>query len=186
MKIFLTGATGYIGSAVLDAALRATHQITALVRTPQAADALASRGVTPVLGDLVVREVVSARRPKGSTRISIRPPIPARGAKRSIARPSRRCSPRPPSVRSRLRCAFVYTSGIWVLGSNAQPMDETAQANPGQLLGWRPGHEQVVLQAAAPNLRTAVIRPGVVYGGDRGIVSDLLKNALNGLIRVIG
>jgi nucleoside-diphosphate-sugar epimerase len=26
----------------------------------------------------------------------------------------------------------------------------------------------------------------VVYGGNRGIVSDLLKNALNGLIRVIG
>ena len=52
MKIFLTGATGYIGSAVLDAALRANHQITALVRTPQAVDALASRGITPVLGDL--------------------------------------------------------------------------------------------------------------------------------------
>ena len=65
-------------------------------------------------------------------------------------------------------------------------MDEAAQPNPGQLLGWRPSHEQFVLQAAAPNLRTAVIRPGIVYGGNRGIVSDLLKNALNGLIRVIG
>jgi nucleoside-diphosphate-sugar epimerase len=65
-------------------------------------------------------------------------------------------------------------------------MDETAQPNPGQLLGWRPEHEQFVLQAAGPNLRTSVIRPGVVYGGNRGIVSDLLKNALNGLIRVIG
>jgi nucleoside-diphosphate-sugar epimerase len=43
-----------------------------------------------------------------------------------------------------------------------------------------------VLQAAAPNLRTSVIRPGIVYGGNRGIVSDMLKNALNGLIRVIG
>src|SRR3990170_2934890 len=52
MRIFLTGATGYIGSAVIEAALRANHHITALVRTPQAADALASRGVTPVLGDL--------------------------------------------------------------------------------------------------------------------------------------
>jgi nucleoside-diphosphate-sugar epimerase len=83
-------------------------------------------------------------------------------------------------------CSFVYTSGIWVLGSNAQPMDETAQPNPGQLLGWRPSHEHVVLQAATPTLRTAVIRPGIVYGGNRGIVSDLLKNALNGLIRVIG
>jgi nucleoside-diphosphate-sugar epimerase len=65
-------------------------------------------------------------------------------------------------------------------------MDETAQPNPGELLGWRPAHEQLVLQAAGPNLRTSVIRPGIVYGGNRGIVSDLLKNALNGLIRVIG
>jgi len=52
MRIFLTGATGYIGSAVLDALLRANQQVTALVRTPAAADALASRGVAPVLGDL--------------------------------------------------------------------------------------------------------------------------------------
>ena len=32
MHIFLTGATGYIGSAVLDAFLRAGHEVTALVR----------------------------------------------------------------------------------------------------------------------------------------------------------
>ena len=35
-------------------------------------------------------------------------------------------------------------------------------------------------------LRTSVVRPGIVYGGARGIVSDLLKDALNGLVRVIG
>ena len=33
MRIFLTGATGYIGSAVLDAFVRGGHQVTALVRT---------------------------------------------------------------------------------------------------------------------------------------------------------
>src|SRR5205807_6342412 len=81
---------------------------------------------------------------------------------------------------------FIYTSGVWVLGSDAQPLTEAAQPNPGQLLAWRAGHEQMVLQAAGGNLRTAVIRPGIVYGGSRGIISDLLKNALNGLIRVIG
>jgi uncharacterized protein YbjT (DUF2867 family) len=52
MRIFLTGATGYVGSAVLDALLRANHQVTALVRAPQAADGVASRGVAPILGDL--------------------------------------------------------------------------------------------------------------------------------------
>jgi nucleoside-diphosphate-sugar epimerase len=35
-------------------------------------------------------------------------------------------------------------------------------------------------------LRTVVIRPGIVYGGTRGIIADLLKDAANGLVRVIG
>ena len=32
MRIFLTGATGYIGGAVLDALVRGGHVVTALVR----------------------------------------------------------------------------------------------------------------------------------------------------------
>ena len=182
MKIFLTGATGYIGSAVLDAALRANHQITALVRTPQAADTLASRGVTPVLGDL---SSVKSYRAAAEGHDAYIHTAADSGAKREEV-DRKAIETLLPAAAARAKSSevsFVYTSGVWVLGSNAQPMDETAQANPGQLLGWRPGHEQVVLQAAAPNLRTAVIRPGVVYGGNRGIVSDLLKNALNGLIR---
>jgi nucleoside-diphosphate-sugar epimerase len=185
MKIFLTGATGYIGSAVLDAALRASHQVTALVRTPQAVDALASRGVTTVLGDL---KTVKSYRAAAETQDAyihtalaaspIREEVDRKAIDTLLGLAAARAGSSP--------VAFVYTSGLWVLGSNAQPMDETAQANPGQLLGWRAEHEQVVLQAATTGLRTAVIRPGAVYGGNRGLVSDLLKNALNGLIRVIG
>jgi nucleoside-diphosphate-sugar epimerase len=185
MKIFLTGATGYIGSAVVDAALRANHHVTALVRTPQAADALASRGVTPVLGDLKTVKSYRAAAEAHDAYIHTaadsspkREEVDRKAIETLLSLASARAASSP--------VAFVYTSGIWVLGSNAQLMDESAQPNPGELLGWRPAHEQLVLHAAAPNLRTAVIRPGVVYGGNRGIVSDLLKNALNGLIRVIG
>jgi nucleoside-diphosphate-sugar epimerase len=185
MKLFLTGATGYIGSAVLDAALRGNHQITALVRTPQAADALAARGVTPVLGDL--KTVKSYRTAADAHDAYIHTAADSGPKREEVDRRAIETLMSLASFRAKFApVSFVYTSGIWVLGSNAQPMDETAQPNPGQLLGWRPAHEQLVLQAAAPNLRTAVIRPGVVYGGNRGIVSDLLKNALNGLIRVIG
>lgn len=185
MRIFLTGATGYIGSAVLDAVLRANHQVTALVRTPQAADALASRGVTPVLGDL--KTLKSYRAAAEGFDSYIHTAADSTAKREELDRKTVDALLAAASARARTApCSFVYTSGIWVLGSNAQPMDETAQANPGELLGWRPTHEQLVLQAAGPNLRTAVIRPGVVYGGNRGIVSDLLKNALNGLIRVIG
>ena len=185
MKIFLTGATGYIGSAVLDAALRASHQVTALVRTPQAADALASRGVTPVLGDLAT--VKSYRAAADSHDAYIHTAADSSPKREDVDRKAIETLMGLASARAKSApVSFVYTSGIWVLGSNAQPMDESAQPNPGQLLGWRPDHEQMVLKAAGPNLRTAVIRPGIVYGGNRGIVSDLLKNALNGLIRVIG
>src|SRR5438552_17312184 len=52
MRIFLTGATGYIGSAVLDAVLRAGHEVTALVRDPEKAERMSSRGVEPIIGDL--------------------------------------------------------------------------------------------------------------------------------------
>ena len=185
MKIFLTGATGYIGSAVLEASLRANHQVTALVRTPQAVDALTSRGATAVLGDL--KTVKSYRAAAEAQDAYIHTAAEASPNREEVDRKAVDTLLGLAAARAQSSpVAFVYTSGIWVLGSNAQLMDETAQPNPGQLLGWRAAHEQVVLQAATTTLRTAVIRPGVVYGGNRGMVSDLLKNALNGLVRVIG
>src|SRR5512134_2985478 len=45
MRIFLTGATGYVGSAVLDALRRAGHSVAALVRDPEKAERLTMSGV---------------------------------------------------------------------------------------------------------------------------------------------
>jgi nucleoside-diphosphate-sugar epimerase len=185
MRIFLTGATGYIGSAIVDALLRTSHQLTALVRTPQAADALAARGITPVLGDLSAAK--SYRAAAQGFDAYIHTAADSSPKREEIDRMAIEILLGAAASRADTSvCAFVYTSGVWVLGSNAQPVDETAQTNPTQLVGWRPAHEQLVLQAGGQSLRTAVIRPGIVYGGNRGIVSDLFKNALNGLIRVIG
>ena len=52
MRIFLTGGTGYIGSAVLDALVRAGHRVDALVRNTEKAAQVHARGAHPVLGDL--------------------------------------------------------------------------------------------------------------------------------------
>ena len=43
MRIFLTGATGYIGAAVLDALVRGGHDVTALVRDNEKARARRQR-----------------------------------------------------------------------------------------------------------------------------------------------
>jgi nucleoside-diphosphate-sugar epimerase len=88
---------------------------------------------------------------------------------------------------TRNRARFViYTSGVWVLGNCSTPGDESAALNPIPLVAWRPAHEQRVLAAATAGIRTIVIRPGVVYGGSRGMVGDIFKDAANSLIRVIG
>jgi len=81
---------------------------------------------------------------------------------------------------------IIYTSGIWVLGKAPEPIAEDAVPNPIGVSAFRPAHEQLVLAAASDQLRTVVVRPGVVYGGGRGIVGDILKSAINGLVRVVG
>src|SRR3982074_127674 len=52
MRIFLTGATGYIGAAVLDALVRGGHDVTALVRNNEKARSVAKRGAHTVIGNL--------------------------------------------------------------------------------------------------------------------------------------
>src|SRR5690349_5101245 len=52
MRIFLTGATGYVGSAVLDALIRGGHDVTALVRNNGKAAEVSVRGAHPIIGNL--------------------------------------------------------------------------------------------------------------------------------------
>ncbi len=51
-SVFLTGATGFVGGAILDALLERGDTVTALVRSEADADRLAARGAVPVLGDV--------------------------------------------------------------------------------------------------------------------------------------
>jgi nucleoside-diphosphate-sugar epimerase len=184
MRIFLTGGTGYIGSAVLDSLVRASHHVDVLVRNRENATAIQARGGHPVLGDLAQPDSYArvAERADGAihTAMTHAPRAPALDA---IAIET--LLP-PGKAVSRAGRFFIYTSGVWVLGPAPAPVDEASPINPIEQLAWRAPHEQRVLEAAAWGTRTAIVRPGIVYGGSRGIVSDLFKDAANGLVRVIG
>ena len=187
MRIFLTGGTGYIGSAVLEALLRGGHDVTALVRDREKAERVSIRGVQPVVGELSKPKAYGAAAEAcdgiihAAYEYSKRGPKVDREAIDNLLAAARRRDGGPQ------RPFFIYTSGIWILGKTAKPAAEDAPVNPAPYVAWRPEHERLVLEAGADGaVRTAVIRPGIVYGGSRGIIGDMLKDAANGLVRVIG
>jgi nucleoside-diphosphate-sugar epimerase len=181
MRIFLTGGTGYIGSAVLDAFVRAGHHVDALVRNSEKAAQVQARGGNPVLGDAAdPKSYADAAAAADGVVLTAFEDSP-RGAK--VDATTIETVLAAPAAPGRF---IIYTSGIWVLGPATRPVDETAPLNPIEIVAWRPAHEARVLDAATAGWRTVVIRPGIVYGSDRGIVGDLLQDAANSLIRVIG
>lgn len=181
MRIFLTGATGYIGSAVLDGLLRGGHRVDALVRNSERASLVRQRGAHPVQGDLANPASYAEAVAVADGAIHAAFEYSPRGATVDATALDALLTP----VTSRPRFV-IYTSGVWVLGNQPSPADESVSVNPVPHVSWRPSHEARVLSAATDVLRTVVIRPGIVYGGSRGIVSDLLKDAANGLVRTVG
>lgn len=187
MRTFLTGATGHVGSAVLDAFLRCGHEVTALVRDPESAELMSRRGVQAVMGDLseptsyapaaeacdalVHTAFEHSNRTLKVDRQAIDALLDVAGRRAMSGR----------------RVTFVYTSNAWVLGNTPEGATEETPVNPPPLVAWRPEHEQIVLEGIrGADIRTAVVRPGIVYGGRCGVIRDMLKNAANGLVRVVG
>lgn len=189
MRVFLTGATGYVGSAILDALLRGGHQVTALVRDPEKAERVALRGVQTVLGELANPSgyVAHAETCDGIIHAAFEPSRRGGDVDR-LALDALLDAARTRATGPVERTPFVlYTSSMLAIGRAIRPATEKSLLRPTPLAAWRPSHERLVLEAGATGrVRTAVIRPGMVYGRSRGPIAELVKEAKNGLIRVIG
>lgn len=180
MRVFLTGGTGYIGAAVLDAFVRAGHHVDALVRHGGQAKEVEAHGAHAIVGDLAEAKSYSDALALADGAIHAAFESSARGPQVDAAALDALLGVPEPSGRF-----LIYTSGVWVLGSSSAPLDEESPLEPAELTAWRVPHERRVLDASS-GLRTAVVRPGIVFGGSRGIVGDLFKDAANGLVRVVG
>src|SRR5918999_5476741 len=130
MKVFLTGATGYIGSAVADRLLAAGHQASALARTDAAAARLRSAGIEPVLGDFndlrTVGQAAAAADGAISMATTYDPSIDGPAIDAMLDALAATNQP------------FIYTSGIWSHGDTGEKVvDESSVPRPAPLVAWR-------------------------------------------------
>jgi nucleoside-diphosphate-sugar epimerase len=174
MKVFVTGGTGYVGGAVVQALVRAGHEVTAVSRSGHGDGVVAALGAKPVRGALGSLAALAGRIAEHDAAIhtaidyGLGPPADAEAigalldGARQAARPF----------------AVVYTSGVWVLGHTAAPASEAEPiVRPAAAVAWRPPHEKRVLEAATDRVATAVIRPGIVFGEKRGLVTPWFASA---------
>ena len=179
MKILLTGATGYIGSSVLDVLRAHGHDVVAPVRSAHAAQKATATGATAVVGDITdaawftpLLEGVDAAIHTAAPSDGTAPQFDAAVAEAVIAAFSGTGKP------------YIHTGGLWIHGPSDDLTEETP-FNPPALVAWREGVES---RLEAAHLALSIVEPGIVYGHGAGIpasLADAPKDA-EGRLTVVG
>ncbi|HEX6853257.1 MAG TPA: NAD-dependent epimerase/dehydratase family protein [Candidatus Polarisedimenticolaceae bacterium] len=182
MKVFVTGATGYIGYNVARAFRRAGHEVVGLARSEGKARRLVENEIRPVIGTL---QDASIWRPVAeSASVLIHAAVDYQADTVALDRATvatlldaAKHGPGPKTV--------VYTSGVWVSGdTGTDAVDETSVPHPPALVAHRPEVERSVL--AATHAKGLVLRPGLVYGHQGGLTGLLFAGAVSGGLSVVG
>lgn len=163
MRIFMTGATGYIGGSVAVKLLQLGHEITGLVRSDAGAAALRALGMHPVRGSLDDRDVVS-QATRDADAVIDAAEANHDGVVVAIADALRGSGK-----------AFLHTSGSGIVATRADGRlveavyDEFTPVVPTlPRMQQRAAIDQVVFDAARDGIRAIVIRPSMIYGGGSG------------------
>lgn len=186
MRVFVTGATGFIGHTVVRELLKNGHQVTGLVRSAEKGRELESAGASAVVGDLKEpgSYLDAATRHHTLIHTAFEYSPAAVDADRAAVDTLLEAARSGDGMRH-----VIYTSGIWVLGATGDtPAYEDAPTDhPAPLVAWRVEHERRVLGADSDHLAAAAIRPGMVYGHQGSLVADYFKSAeKDGASRYIG
>ncbi|HEX6938504.1 MAG TPA: NAD-dependent epimerase/dehydratase family protein [Longimicrobiales bacterium] len=181
LRVFVTGATGYLGSAVVREFVAAGHEVTGLTRWAEQTLDVKALGARAVVGDLTstdtFRKVAAAHDVliHAAADHTAKRVVADRGAVEALlwaVRQREREKGEPP------RCV-IYTSGCFSVGETGDAgADEDAPTDRApEVVAWRSAHERAILAAATEAVATAVVRPGVLYGGGRGLIGDFFATA---------
>jgi nucleoside-diphosphate-sugar epimerase len=169
MKIFITGATGYIGGSVADLLLKAGHEIHGLARSAEKAELLKKRGITPIVGTLEDGALLASAAREADAVINAAS-SDHRGAAEILV-----------NALAGSNKPLLHTSGSSIVGDKAlgefspdfyhednRPMPEPEKVA-------RVAIDQMVLESARRQVRSVVICPSLIYGLGRGLHAESVQ-----------
>ena len=186
MKALVTGATGFVGSHLAEALRSRGHEVTALVRSPTKAAALAPLGVHLVVGDLDGADSI-ARAVEGQDLVFHVAGLVAAKDEAEFLRVNRdgTASLLAAAVRARVG-RFVYVSSMAAGGpaDKGRPLTGTEPARPVTAYGRsKLAGESAVREGALP---WVIVRPPTVYGPRDREVLKVFRMARWGVAPVFG
>jgi nucleoside-diphosphate-sugar epimerase len=184
MRVLVTGATGYLGSAIAEALRADGRKVVGTARSEGALAQLRANGHEGVHADLSdpasleraiagVDAVIHAAAINGPGRATV-----DRTAVDTMLA----------ALRSGGGRAFVYTSGTWSLGDTGDSVaTEKWPCRPLPVNAWQLEVEELVQSASTEAVRTAIVRPATVYGRGGGVFAGFVTQAMQkGAVRVVG
>lgn len=170
----MTGGTGYIGKAVASALRKKKHQVLILARSSSSAKAVRGLGAEPVQGDLRTPDTFLSTLRSADAVIHV-----ANTGDADAGEIDDQATRAMVEALEGSGKPFLYTSGVWVLGSTQEgELHEESPVAPLPLVAWRGSLEAWLQEKARADIRTVVIRPGIVFGGNGGIPSMMARGEL--------
>lgn len=188
MRVFITGAAGYVGRAVVRRLVSRGHEVIALVRTPSKVDGVQALGVTEVVNaDLSSVEWMGAVSGcEGIVQCATADPFSGRVSTKLVDEVGKRdkewtlklLQAGAPTAR-----VFIYSSGAWVYGNRpSEVVHESSPLRPYRAARPKVEGEQIV-ESEGPKLGYQSLvhgRMGFVYGPGGPWSAVILKPLLAG------
>lgn len=162
MKVFVTGASGYIGGSVATALRAAGHRVAGLVRSAQKAEQVRALGIEPVSGTLDDGALLARQAREADAVIHTADADHRASVEAMLAALAGSGKP------------FIHTSGSSIVGDQAwgeareKIYDDDTPFAPGPGRAARVAVGARVLAAAGEGVRAIVIAPSLIYGPGRG------------------